>query len=151
MKIRLSVSDDSYEDVKRFLTGHGIEIDEDDDAEFVLLQKNRYPGHLPVKTDNGSKKMISVDDIITIESYGHTIEIHTQEETFTTSDRLYQLINSLDPKKFLRISNSVIVAVPKIRDITPTLSMKFILKMSNGSKVDVTRSYYGKFKEFLGI
>ena len=57
----------------------------------------------------------------------------------------------LDPDQFLRISNSVVIARNKVKSISPTLSMKFILTMQNGKKVDVTRSYYYIFKEYFGI
>lgn len=149
MKIKLSVSAESVEEVTDFLTSHGIELDEN--SEFILLQKDERPKHLSVRDKDGEKAIIDTDSIITIESYGHTVEIHTVKGSFTTSDRLYQLADALDPKKFIRVSNSVIVARGQIKEISPTFSMKFILKMNNGTRVDVTRSYYGKFKEFLGI
>lgn len=149
MKIALSVSDDSLEEITKFLTENGIEID--DDAEYVLLQKDKYPGHITVRDSEGERNVLPVSDIVTIESYGHTVELHTMEKVFTTTERLYQLEKALDPQKFLRVSNSVIIARSQIKEISPTFSMKFILKMKNGSRVDVTRSYYSKFREFFGI
>lgn len=149
MKISLSISDESLEEVTKFLTKKGIEID--DDAEFILLQKDKYPGHITARNSDGERNVISVSDIVTIESYGHTVEIHTTDKVFTTTERLYQLEKTLDPHKFLRVSNSVIISSSQIKEISPTFSMKFTLKMKNGSRVDVTRSYYSKFKEFFGI
>lgn len=51
----------------------------------------------------------------------------------------------------MRISNSVVIAKDKVTSISPTFSMKFVLTMANGQKVDVTRSYYYLFKESFGI
>ena len=149
VKIKLSVSDDCFEEISRLLTEHGIEID--DDAELILIQRDRYPDHLAVRDRRGDKAVIATDDIVTIESYGHTIELHTLSGVFTASQQLYRFEEMLDPKKFIRISNSVIISRAQIQSISPTFSMKFTLKMKNGDKVDVTRSYYGRFKEFLGI
>lgn len=149
MRIKLSVSDDSYDEMKRLLEEKGIEVD--DDAEYILLQRDKFPGHLSVKDNRGAKKMISVEDIVIIESYGRTIEIHTDEGVYTASERLYQLENLLDPEHFLRVSNSVIVAVDRIKEIVPGFHMRFTLKMKNAEKVDVTRNYYKKFKEFIGF
>lgn len=149
MKIALSVSDESLEEVTCFLKEKGIEID--DDAEFVLLQKDKFAGHIAVRDSEGERNVIPVSEIVTIESYGHTVELHTADKVFTTTERLYQLEKSLDPQKFLRVSNSVIIARSQVKEISPTFSMKFILKMKNGSRVDVTRSYYSRFKEFFGI
>ena len=150
MKIKLSVSDDCYEEVESFFLNHGIETDED--SEFILIQKDKYPGHLSVKIpDTGEKLHISVDDIILIDSYGHTVEVCTENMIYHTADRLYQLIKILDPNQFIRVSNSVIISKSKVREISPTFSMKFILKMQNGIRVDVTRSYYNSFKEYFHI
>lgn len=149
MKIKLSVSDDCFEEISRFLTEHGIELD--DDADLILLQKNRYPDHLTVRDIRGEKAVIAADDIVTIESYGHTIELHTLNGVFTASQQLYRFEEMLDPEKFIRISNSVIISRAQIQSISPTFSMKFILKMKNGVKVDVTRSYYSRFRKFIGI
>ena len=149
LKIKLSVSDECVAEVSRYLQEHGIEIV--DESEFILLQKDKYAGHISVRSENGEKAVIPTDTIITVESFGHSVEITTTNGSFTTTERLYQLANTLDPLKFVRVSNSVIVSRAQIREISPTFSMKFILKMKNGTRVDVTRSYYSKFKEFLGI
>lgn len=149
VKISLSVSDESYEEVRNFLEERNFVIC--DDAPYILLQKDIYPEHIGAKDKRGEKSMIPVSDIVTIESYGHTIEIHTLSDIFTTSERLYQLEKMLDPNRFLRVSNSVIISRTQVARITPTLSMKFILKMKDGSHVDVTRGYYNKFRDAFGI
>lgn len=150
LRIRLAVSDDSYEEVRRILMEKGIEID--DDAEFVLTQQERYIGHLAVKQpESGERLHIAVEDIVFIESFGHTVEVYTKDEVFHTSDRLYQLLNVLDPSKFIRVSNSVIIAKRKVKKINPSFSMKFMLVMVNGRKIDVTRSYYNSFRDAFNI
>ena len=150
MKIKLAISDESYEEVKEFLLSKGIEID--DEADFELIQRDKYAGHMTVRNTKTAEKVhISVNDVILIESYGHTVEVVTAEDTYTTSDRLYQLINMLDPQKFLRVSNSVIISKRMVKQIRPSVSMKFVLTMANGRKIDVTRSYYNNFKEAFNI
>ncbi|MDE6726296.1 MAG: LytTR family transcriptional regulator [Ruminiclostridium sp.] len=150
MKIKLAVSDESYEEVKKFLESKGIELD--NNAAFLLTETDKYINHLTVRDkDNSSKLYISVDDIIYIESFGHTVEVHTSEGTYLSGERLYQLCGILNPQSFVRISNSVIIARNKVKEITPAFSMKFTLKMVNGDKVYVTRSYYNIFKEYFGI
>ncbi len=150
MKIKLSVSDENYEEIEKFFLEKGIEID--DNASFVLTEQDKYVSHLAVREPEENKKLhISTEEILYIESYGHTVEVHTIDKTYQTTDRLYQLCYILDPTKFLRISSSVIIARNKVKEIKPTFSMKFILVMINGDRVDVTRSYYNIFKEFFRI
>ena len=150
MKIKLAVSNERYDEIKKMLTERGIEID--DNSDLVLSESNRFLDNLTVKDITTNERIIlPVEDIAYIETYGHSVEVHTKDKTFQAMDRLYKIVNLLDPDKFLRISNSVVVARDKVKKITPTLSMKFILTMSDGKNVDVTRSYYYIFKEYFDI
>ena len=128
-RIRLEFSDESYEEVKKTLNEHGIETD--DESEYVLLHKSIFPERIAVRDNEGTRLLISVEDIITIESYGHNIEVHTSESVYRSADSLARFESILAPDKFLRVSNSVIIRTDKIEHITPTLYMKFILKMKN--------------------
>lgn len=150
MKVKLIVSNERYEEIKRALTERGIEID--DNADLVLSENNKFPDNLIVKdVAKNERVVLPVEDIAYIETYGHTVEVHTKGETFQATDRLYKIVNQLDPEKFLRISNSVVISKSKVKQISTTLSMKFVLTMVNGKKVDVTRSYYYIFKDSFGI
>ena len=150
MEIQLAVSNERYEELKNVLLQLGITVS--DSADLVLHEVNRFADNLIVKRqEDGSHHVVPVSEIIIIESFGHTVEVHTNRGSYRSSDRLYQLTNLLDPDKFLRISNSVIIAKGKVKQITPSLSMKFSLTMENGKRVDVTRSYYYIFKEAFGI
>ncbi|MBR5730903.1 MAG: LytTR family transcriptional regulator [Firmicutes bacterium] len=150
MKIRLAVSEERLEELTGQLMEKGIEID--DSADLVLSEAESFTGFLSVRgAEDGGKRHVRTEDIVFIESYGHSVEVHCMEGTYQTADRLYQLQTLLDPKQFIRISNSVIVSRAQIKDIRPTLSQKFILTMKDGSRVDVTRSYYSEFKRAIGI
>ena len=150
IRIKLHVSDARYHEIEQELTAKGFVIDED--ADLILTEKDMFADHLIVRSDMDNERVrLSTDDIIIVESFGHDIVIHTHQGSYKTGERLYQLERLLDPSKFLRISHSVIVAMNKIQKIKPTLSSKFILTMINGQIVDVTRSYYGIFKDRLGF
>lgn len=150
MRVKLAVSNERYEEIKELLLERGIEID--DNADFVLCETNRYIDNLIVRDAVLNERIVlSVEEIAYIETYGHLVEVHTANNTYHATDRLYRIANTLDPDKFLRISNSVIVARDKVKKITPTLAMKFILTMVDGRNVDVTRGYYYIFKESFGI
>ena len=150
MKVKLAVSGGRFDEIKAELAQHGIEVD--DNAELTLSENIPFPERLMVREMlSGERVLLPLEEIILIETYGHTVEVRTEENTYQAFERLYQLLGKLPPDRFLRISHSAIIACDKIIRITPTLSMKFILTMSNGQKVDVTRSYYYIFKDALGI
>jgi len=148
MKIKLIISALRYEQVKNELTSKGIEIDEN--ADLLITEKDCFAEYLIGKHD-GEFHRISVNDILCIESFAHDIIIHSAHGDFKLNERLHQLESMLNPKQFLRISNSVIVSLNKIHKIKPTLSAKYILTLSDGRIVDVTRSYYYIFREIIGI
>ena len=149
MKIRISVSEEKRRDVTDFMHAHGIETGED--ADFILTESDRFPAFLSVRNDKKEHVELSISKVCYIEAYGKDIEIHTDEGVFLSQERMYQLEELLDPQSFLRISKSVIVAKRHIRKIRPSLSMKFILTLSDGTIVDVTRSYYSDFKRSFNI
>lgn len=150
MKIKLSVSSSRYKEIEKDLRSRGIEID--DDAELILTEKDGYISSITVRSEENSEYVrLSTDDIIFIETFGHKVVVHSKEERYFASERLYQLCGMLNPEKFLRISNSVLIATDKVKKIKPTFSMKYILTMSNGTNVDVTRSYYNLFRDYYHI
>ena len=150
MKIKLSVRQGRYQEIRDALLSHGIQVDED--AELVLSERNRFLDSLLVKDrETGARILLSTQEIVSIESFGHDVVVYTPGGTYLAPDRLYKLAGQLDPAEFLRISNSVVIAKHQVVQIAPTLSMKFILTLRDGRTVDVTRSYYYIFKEFFGI
>ena len=147
MKFRISVSDEKQSLIEKFLAEHGIETD--DDAEYVISESSGYASFLAARSDNRESVRIATDEVVFIESYGKEIEIHTLNDTYYSQERIYQLETKLDPKEFLRISKSVIISRKHVKKIRPALSMKYVLTMTNGTLVDVTRSYYSEFRKFF--
>lgn len=148
MKIKLMVSEDKYTQIARELIEKGFEID--DGAELILSEKNVYVGYL-IGKKNDEIFRLRTDNITHIESFAHDVVAHSDGEEYKLGERLRRLEEILDPRNFIRISNSVIVSVSHIKSIKPALTQKFILTLTDGSRVDVTRTYYYIFKEFLGI
>lgn len=144
LKVMLSSDDPIMEELRK------LNIEIDDRSEYVLTRREMDLNYLPAKNDEQTF-YISIDDIIFIESLGHDVMLHTKDGVYVTKERLKTLERMLDPDDFLRVSNSSIVSVKNIRRIEASILQKFILHMSNGDKVDVTRSYYYIFKDRFNI
>ncbi len=144
LKVMLSSDDPIMEELRK------LNIEIDDRSEYVLTRREMDLNYLPAK-DGDQTFYISIDDIIFIESLGHDVMLHTKDGVYVTRERLKTLERMLDPDDFLRVSNSSIVSVKNIRRIEASILQKFILHMSNGDKVDVTRSYYYIFKDRFNI
>ncbi|MBE6850416.1 MAG: LytTR family transcriptional regulator [Ruminococcus sp.] len=148
MKIKLSVSEERYTELEQLLRERGFEIS--DDADFILQERSKGVSFLNAKQDDELFR-IRTEDIVFVESFGKSMILHTMDGEYSITERLKELEVMLDADKFMRISNSVIIAKNSVKKIKPTLSAKFILTLKNDAVVDVTRSYYYKFREIYGI
>ena len=148
MKVKLMVNPEHYDEIADKLNKAGITISEN--AEFILTERNASITYL-IGKKNDEIYCLKTSDISHIESFAHKVIAYTSEGEFRINERLKTLSALLDPEVFIRISNSVIISTEHIKSIKPTFTQKFIITMRNGAVVDVTRTYYYIFKEFLGI
>lgn len=148
MKIKLMVSEEKYAEISSMLLEKGFEID--NNADFIFSEKDVFVKYI-IGRKNGEIYRIRTEDITYIESFSHDVIAHSKGEEYKLGERLIRLQAILNPEDFIRISNSVIVAVNHVKAIKPALSQKYTLTLTDGSRVDVTRSYYYIFKEFFGI
>ncbi len=149
-KIRLEINDSDYREISEKLKNAGFDIVEENEH-YVLKERDLYSSYLTVKDKVGDRVHLPVKDIIYMESYGHNIDIITPKGRYQSSEALKRLNELLDPSEFVRISNSIIISRKHIKEIIPTLTMKFRLRMSNNDIVEVTRSYYGSFRDYMNI
>ena len=149
MKFRIELAEEDAAAVREYLTERGVELSED--ADYLITKADRRPDFLNARGTARERVRLRTDEVIFIEAFGKDIEIHTAEGTFLAEERMYRLEETLDPREFLRVSKSVIIAKKHVKKIRPTLSMKYVLTMTDGTLVDVTRSYYGEFRRFFNI
>ena len=150
-KVRLEISEENFEQIREMLEKSGFTVTAEADEDYILLQKDLHISHLSVRNRVGDRIHVPVEDIIFMESYGHSIDVICTKGRYQSSQSLKQLLAALDPNVFVRISNSVIINRHHLKEIIPSFSMKFRLKMSDGSIVEVTRNYYSSFKDFFRI
>lgn len=65
--------------------------------------------------------------------------------------RLYELEEQLDPHQFIRISNSEIIHLKKVKNFDLSLSGTICVQLKDGAKTYVSRRYVSKIKEMLGV
>ena len=90
-------------------------------------------------------------DIFRIYTGNQKVYIQTLQGEYAIRYRLYELEEALDKKQFLRISNSEIVNVKKIRDIDLSITGRICIRFLNDTQTYVSRRYIPKIKKSLGI
>lgn len=148
MKLKLRLSRERKDQIVDELNDLGIVVSEE--SELILTEENYNAGEIYCKDDT-DRVVVSLSEIVFIESMEKKVYVHTKENVYTTSNRLYEMEKKLPQEQFIRISNSVIIGRHSIKRIIPALSQKYYLTLKSGDKVEVTRTYYYKFKEFYGI
>lgn len=148
MILKLRLSKEREKEISEELNHMGVRISEE--SELILTEENYLSGELYCKDDT-DRVIINFFEILYIESMGKIIYVHTKDKIYTTTFRVYELEKKLPDELFIRISNSVIINRNAIKRVTPALSQKFYLTLKNGDKVDVTRTYYCRFKDYYGI
>ncbi len=103
---------------------------------------------IPVNVDN-KIELISQRDIIRVFTEGRKISIQTDDQTYSTNKTLSNVEDMLNPDRFLRISQSEIINLYKVRkfdiDIAGTIGIEF----DNGTKSWASRSRVKAIKEML--
>ena len=146
MNIKLML--DPEDPMRKSLEELGIR--DDPDSQYVISRQGAGVNYVAGRKED-QQFYIDVKEIIFIESMGHDVLIHAADGIYNSGDRLKALEQVLPADRFLRVSNSAIVNMKKIKRIESSIMQKFILHMTNGSKVDVTRSYYYIFRDRIGI
>ena len=96
-------------------------------------------------------KIVNVTDVFRIYMGNQKAYIQTHQGEYAIRYRLYELEAALDKKQFLRISNSEIVNIKKIRDIDLSIIGRICIRFEDNTQTYVSRRYIPKIKKSLGI
>ena len=100
---------------------------------------------------DGSIEMVSSDLIIRIYSEKQKVYAETKLGKYILHKRLYELEEQLDKRKFVRISNSEIVNIKKIKKLDTSLTGTICMYLEGEKMTYVSRRYVSKIKKVLGI
>lgn len=96
-------------------------------------------------------EIIDPDDIYNIYTQAGKLYAVTDKGEYALRMRLYEVMDRLDKSRFVRISNSEIVNLKKVRNFDLSISGTICVKLNNGSSTYVSRRYVAKIKQTLGI
>jgi two-component system LytT family response regulator len=107
--------------------------------------------HLPVKTA-GRILFLRVDEIDWIEAADNYVRIHTVNgEDHLVRETLNTMQGRLDPGRFLRIHRSTIVNVSRIRELRPWFHGDYVVLLTNGRELTLSRSYRDRVLGSVGV
>lgn len=104
---------------------------------------------------SGSKddkiEIIEQDDLINIYANSGKVFAVTDNGEYILKLRLYEVENILPKRQFVRISNSEIINLKKVKNFDLNFTGTILVKFENGKTTYVSRRYVKKLKNILGI
>ncbi|ADL53024.1 LytTR family DNA-binding domain-containing protein [Clostridium cellulovorans] len=94
---------------------------------------------------------INLIDVYYFETVDNKVFIYCKDKVFEVKEKLYELEEICQGKKFFRASKSTILNLTKISYIRPSLSGRFEARLDNGEKITVSRQYVPILKKMLGL
>ena len=96
-------------------------------------------------------RILEQDEIIRVYSENGKVIAATADGEYTLKQRLYEMEEKLDGSKFVRISNSEIINLKKVRSFDLSFTGTICVSLSDSSVTYVSRRYVSKIKKILGV
>lgn len=100
---------------------------------------------------DGELKVLREEELIRVYASGGRVFAVTDKGEYTLRLRLYEAEARLDPRWFVRISNSEIVNLKKAESFDLGLTGTICVRLANGQAAYVSRRYLARVKKTLGI
>ena len=119
------------------------------DIENYVMSINSYSIEKVIGMQGNNIFIINVSDIITAYSEEKNNLIKTNDGIFKIKEKLYFLEENLPSKSFIRISNSVIVNINKVKCFNTDVIGSILVKMIDGSEEYVSKRRVSSVMKFL--
>lgn len=92
---------------------------------------------------------VALGDLVWVEAFDYYVKIHTQDKFYLVRDSLKNLEKKLPPAQFLRLHKSSLVNMRFVVELEPHFNGEYIVKLSNGQKLKLSRNYKQALAELL--
>jgi len=116
-----------------------------------LMNKLKTEKNILIGYNGDSIYQLNLSSVYYFESVDNKVFIYCRNEIYECKQKLYELEQICDHRRFFRASKSTIVNISKISHVKPSLSGRFETTMENGEKVLVSRQYVPMLKSKLGL
>lgn len=143
MKVRVEIIEASQEERAT------LEVYRVTDELKQVIDRLKIKNEVLIGLCDGAQHRVQLNSIYYIEGVEKKTFVYTENQVYEISERLYQLVEKYEEFGFLRISKSVILNIDKVESVKAGLNARFEVRLSNGEKVIVSRSYVKELKRRL--
>ena len=95
-------------------------------------------------------RFVAVDDIDWIEADGDYATLHAGGREYLLRESLQQLVEALDPARFVRVHRSAIVRVDRVAELQPLSNRDAMLRLHDGTPLRASRTHIDALLAALG-
>ncbi|MBD1398154.1 response regulator transcription factor [Pontibacter sp. JH31] len=96
-------------------------------------------------------RIIPVGEVLYLEAYDDYVKIHTRDGVFLKKKTMSYYEKALDPKQFVRVHRSYIMALSQLTRIEPFEKDSHLALLRNGERIPLSKSGYTRLRTVLEI
>lgn len=117
----------------------------------IIRKLSEEPNKMIAGFRNDIVEALDPENIYRVYAAAGKVYAQTERNEYTIRLRLYEVEERLDSKAFVRISNSEIINLKKVKSFDLSFVGTIGVTLSNGTVTYVSRRYVTKIKQILGI
>jgi two-component system LytT family response regulator len=108
-----------------------------DDVEHIMIR------------DGGRTLLVPLSDIDWIEAADYYVQLHVGAKSYLHREPLRDLEARLDPRRFVRIHRSAIVAIDRVAELRPSAHGDHCVRLRDGTDLKLSRARRGRLRALL--
>ncbi|MEW5915877.1 MAG: LytTR family DNA-binding domain-containing protein [Gemmatimonadota bacterium] len=113
-----------------------------------LREPPKYADRLLVKHD-GRISVVPVADVDWIEAADNYVRVHVSGKQYLVREPMKDIERRLHPEQFARVHRSAIVNLARVRELQPLFGGEYVVVLTTGAKVTLSRGYRDAFRDRL--
>lgn len=146
MKVEVKI-DNSYKEPKVIIITDTIT----DEVNLIINKLSEKTPQIILGNKNEKLELIEQNDLIRIYSNSGKVFAVTDKGEYIIKFRLYEIESLLNSTQFVRISNSEIINLKKVKHFDLNFTGTICVELIDDTKTYVSRRYVSKVKKTLGI
>ena len=145
MKIEIDI-DEKYSDVEVDIKAPRLT----QDIEKLISLMRMINMQIAVKKDDETH-LLDIEKILYIETVERNTFVYTEDATYESDLKLYEIEQELLEQSFSRISKQSIINLKKVKSLKADINRKIRVTLVNGEQIIVSRTYSEALRKRLGI
>ena len=101
--------------------------------------------------DGGRTVFVPLAEIDWIEAADYYVQLHVGKKSYLLREPMRDLEARLDPKRFMRIHRSAIVAIDRVTELRPSAHGDHCVRLRDGTDLKLSRARRGRLRVLLAM